>query len=336
VPFGVIGYKDRTSGHLYLRRIVDDKPDGELVVETRPTLGGISFAINKEEVLARIDLLQDGKTSAALLRSVDGGRSFAPASIIDLSAFDDEFHIVPGYPKPIVDKGGDFHVPIGLTSANEALAINFVVREQTLVEAIRVAGRSVKTDLEVFPSTVGSKDSYGNGISDGHGLIMVMSTDDGRLFSSNSSAGGIYFPPSAMLNHEMPLIAAFSASECYSSGLKQNMVSMDYLFIEANDRGHPVTPRVHFETWDMPLPLPKAVARAEGSRIELTIQSDCDLEPGKVMVAFDDPSVKVTKIDIIDLRTAVIETNMPHPKGKVLSYDVLTLFHRHHGEAVVQ
>jgi len=334
--FGVLGYKDRVSGHLYLRRIDGDSIGQEIVVETGQTLGGISLAIHEDEVLARVDLLKDGKVSPALIRSVDGGRTFAPAELIDLSAYEDEFQIVPGYPKPIVDKGGDFHVPLGMTSTNEALAINFVVREQALVEAIRVDGENVKTDLEVFPSTVGSKTSYGNGISDGHGLIMVMLTDNGRLFSSNSSAGGIYFPQSAMLNHEMPLITTFTASECYSSGLKPNMVSMDYLFIEANDRGDPVTPRVHFETWDMPLPVPQAVARAVGSRVELEVQSDCDLEPGKVRVAFDDPTVTVAKIEIVDLRTAVIETNAPNLRGKVLAYDVLTLFHRHHGEVVVQ
>ena len=334
--FGVLGYKDRKSGGIFLRRVEKKSLGREVAIKVGTTLGGISFAIHGDKVVARVDLLNDGKVTPALVNSEDGGRTFSPAEAIDLSAYADEFQTVPGYPKPIVDKGGDFHVPLGLSSTTEALSVNFVVREKTLVEAIRVKGVNSKTDLEVFPSTVGSKNSFGNGISDGHGLIMVMSTEDGRLFSSNSSAGGIYFPPSAMLNHEMPLIAAFSASECYSSGVKPNMVSMDYLFLEANDRGDPVTPRMHIETWDMPLPLPKATAKATGAKVRLEIQADCDLEPGKVRIAFDDPAVVVTKVDINGLRTAVIETNAANLKGKILAYDVLTLFHRHHGEVLVQ
>ena len=53
-------------------------------------------------------------------------------------------------------------------------------------------------------------------------------------------------------------------------------------------------------------------------------------------IAFDDPAVVVTKVDINGLRTAVIETNAANLKGKILAYDVLTLFHRHHGEVLVQ
>jgi hypothetical protein len=333
--YAILGYKDRKTGKTYLRRIQNASMDEEIEVEAEQTLGGISIAVSDEKVVARVDLLVDGRISPALIMSTDGGRTYSPPKAVDLNAFTGEFETLPGYARPIVDKGGDFHVPIGLTSQSEALSLNYVVREDALVEAIRVPGVGRETDLEVFPSTVGGRDSFGNGVSDGHGLIMVMSTADGRLFSSNSSAGGIYFPPSVMLNHEMPLVAAFSASECYSSGLKPNMVSMDYLFIEANDRGEAVTPRVHIETWDMPLPFPKAVARAEGSRVYLDVQADCDLEPGKVRVAFDDPAVVVTKLEVPDLRSAVIETNTSDMKGKVLAYDVLTLFHRHHGEAII-
>lgn len=335
-PFGILGYKDRSSGKLFLRRIEKGLPGKETRVDVGETLGGISFAIHGDRVLARVDTVKGGKASPTLIESTDGGRTYAQAKAIDLSAYDDEFRTVPGYPKPIVDKGGDFHVPLGLTSAKEALSLNFLVRENALVEAIRVDGINSKTDLEVFPSTVGSRSSFGNGVSDGHGLIMVMSTDDGRLFSSNSSAGGIYFPHRAMLNHEMPLITAFAASECYSRGEKPNMVSMDYLFLEANERGDPVTPRLHFETWDMPLPLPKATAKSSGMKVKLSIKTDCDLEPGKTRFAFDDPAVTITDVKITDLRSAVIETDTADLKGKTLAYDVLTLFHRHHGEVVVQ
>jgi hypothetical protein len=334
-PFGVLGYKDRKSGRVYLRRIEKGVPGPEVAVADG-TLGGISFAISDDEVLARVDLLRKGKPVPALLQSSDAGRSYSKPEPIDLSGLQDGFETVPGYARPIVDKGGGFHVPLAMTDQKEALAVNYLVRENALIEAIRVRGVTKAVSVEVFPSTVGSKTSFGNGVSDGHGLIMVLSTQDGQLFSSNSSAGGIYFPPAALLNYEMPLIAAFSASECYSSGQKPNMVSMDYLFLEANDVGDPVSPLLHFETWDMPLPLPQATARAKGARVELNIHADCDLEPGKVRIAFDDPAVTVTNVAVTGLRSAVIETRAADIKGKVLAYDVLTLFHRHHGEVVVQ
>ncbi|PVM89722.1 hypothetical protein DDF62_11490 [Caulobacter radicis] len=332
-PFGVLGYKDRASGKLYLRRIEGGKLGEEQVV-AEEALGGVSFAIYGDEVLARVDLLKSGQPVPALIRSSDGGRRYSKPEPIDLSGLKG-FTPAPGYAKPIVDKGGSFHVPLALNDRDEALAVNYVVAEKALVEAIRVKGLTRKVAVEVFPSTIGGRNSFGNGVSDGHGLIMVLSTEEGQLFSSNSSAGGIYFPPSALLNYEMPLVAGFSASECYSAGQKANMVSMDYLFVESNDLGEPISSRLHFETWDMPLPLPQATATASGSKVELKIQADCDLEPGKVRIAFDDPAVTVTDVTIKDLRSAVIETDARDVKGKVMSFDVLTLFHRHHGEVVI-
>lgn len=335
-PFGFLAYKDRQSGELFLVRLQGDEIGKPVAVRAKECLGGISLAIFRDEILARIDMLVDDRPTPALVHSTDGGLTFSEARPIDLSPIEDGFSPVPGFSKPIVDKGGGFHVPIAMTNGKEALALNFVVRENTLVEAIRVRGVTQSVSVEVFPSTVGSETSFGNGVSDGHGLIMVLSTEDGQLFSSNSSAGGIYFPPAALLNYEMPLVAAFAASECYSAGQKPNMVSMDYLFIEANDVGDPVSPRMSMETWDMPLPLPQATAIAKDTTIRLDIQADCDLEPGKVRFAFDDPAIAVTDVRISSLRRAEIDTNTRDLQGKRLAFDVLTLFHRHHGEVIVQ
>lgn len=334
-PFGVLSYKDRQSGQLFLLRVKGDDVSQPIAIDAKDCMGGVSFAIFGEEVLARIDMVVDDQLVPAVLHSGDGGLSYSEPRPIDLSPLEKGFEVVPGYSKPIVDKGGGFHVPIAMTNGKEALAVNLVVRENALVEAIRVRGVTKAVSIEVFPSTVGSETSFGNGVSDGHGLIMVLGTQDGQLFSSNSSAGGIYFPPAALLNYEMPLVAAFAASECYSAGQKPNMVSMDYLFIEANDVGDPVSPRMSMETWDMPLPLPQATAKANDTTIRLEIQADCDLEPGKVRFSFDDPAVTVTDVRITSLRAAEIDTNTHDLRGKRLAFDVLTLFHRHHGEVVV-
>lgn len=332
-PFGILGYKDRESGVLFLRRVEGGEMREEQVVTERETVGGISFAIVDDRVLARVDLLEDGRVVPALLTSEDGGKTYSEPVPIDLSAVDESFTARPGFQRPIVDKGGALHVPVAMGSRDEALALNHVVDADLLVEAIRVRGRIRKGELEVFPSTMGSGTTFGNGVSDGHGLIMALGTEEGLLFSSNSSAGGSHFPDAELLNHEMPLVADFSASECYSSGEKRNMVSMDYLFLEANAVGRPVSSDVYIETWDMPLPVPEAKATGKGGTVRLEILNDADLEPGKVTFAFDDPSIGITGVDIHDMRTATVHTDAEDLSGKTLTFDVLTLFHRHYGEA---
>lgn len=335
-PFGVLAYKSRESGQIVVRRVVGEEIGPEQTLVTEPTVGGASLAVFEDHVLARVDLLREGQLVPGTFASTDGANSFSEFEPIDISpALGQGFLARPGYQRPIVDKGGAFHVPVGLESASEALALNYVVASDILVEAIRVEGRLLKDELAVFPSTLGSGNTFGNGVSDGHGLIMVLSTDKGQLFSSNSSAGGSHFPEAQLLNHEMPLVCDFSASECYSSGLIPNVVSMDYLFVECNEAGRPVSGELYIETWDMPLPLPRAEARGVGNSVEIKILNDADLEAGKVTFGFDDPSVTITDVRIKSLREATVLTDREDLRGKTLTYEVLTLFHRHCGEVVV-
>ncbi|KPL86925.1 hypothetical protein [Herpetosiphon geysericola] len=91
----------------------------------------------------------------------------------------------------------------------------------------------------------------------------------------------------------------------------------------------------HYETWDMPLPLLQATAKSKGASVAITIQSDADVEPGKVVFNFDDPSIVIINSTITSLRTATLETNTPKLSGKKISFDVLTLFHQHYGEAMI-
>lgn len=333
--FGILTYKCRDTGRIYVRRIERGAVGAERLLDLGPTVGGASLAISRDRVLVRADKLQNGKITPVLIESTDGGVSFKEPVVIDLSEYDREFVVEPGTTAPIVDKGYGLHAPVYGTSGKEAVALNYVLAKNALVEAIRVPGRLPRGSLEVFPSTLGSRNTYGHGVSDGHGLIMVLETE-GRLYSSNSSAGGIHFPEAALLNHEMPLIAAFDSSECYSSGLKPNYVSMDYLYIEADTEGRPISPILHLETWDMPLPVPRAKAVSRGSEVVLTVLNDADLEPGKVVFDFNDPTINILDVKISDLRNAVITTDAKHLAGKRLSYDVHTLFHRHFGETVVE
>jgi len=335
-PFGVLTYKCRDTGRIFVRRLAGSEMGPEKVVTDVSTSGGMSLAITGDDVLCRFDEIRDGRLVPTLITSSDGAQTFGDPSQIDIASITDQgFEVRPGYQKPIVDKGGALHVPIGLQSQDEAMMANLAYASDLLVEAIRVKGRLRKGELEVFPSTLGSGNTFGNGVSDGHGLIMALCTEDGHLFSSNSSAGGSHFPEAQLLNHEMPRVATFSASECYSSGLIPNFVSMDCVFVEANDVGRPLSGEVFIETWDMPLPIPRAEARADGNRVNVHILNDADLEPGKVTFSFDDPSLRIEKVDIVDLRNATVTTDRPDLTGKTLTYDVLTLFHRHYGETVV-
>lgn len=335
--YGFLAYKDRDSGRVFGRRVHRGRLEGEQVLLDEPTVGGMSVAVFEDDVVGRVDLLRDGQLIPAFLLSHDGGRTFEGPNEIDLSVVvRDNFVARPGFQRPIVDKGGSFHMPIGMESTSEALLLNFVMASDLLVEAIRVPGQLRKGDLEVFPSTLGSGNTFGNGVSDGHGLIMVLNTEEGLLFSSNSSAGGGHFPEAKLLNHEMPLVAEFSASECYSSGHKPNVVSMDYLFVEANGVGRPISGELFVETWDMPLPEPRATAKAKGKTVAVSILNDADLEPGKVTFDFDDPGVAILDVSVHDLRSATVRTNRADLRGKTISFDVLTQFHRHYGEALIE
>ncbi|WP_044238160.1 hypothetical protein [Chondromyces apiculatus] len=332
--FGLLSYKCRKSGRLFWRRVADGEVGPERELKLGQVLGGLSFSAYKDDVVARADLLVDGKIIPVLLKSTDAGESFGPPSQIDMSSYDAGFEVAPGYTRPVVDIGGNFHAPILASNGKESVALNYLINEGALVEAIRVTGTSPTGSLEVFPATVGHPGAHGDGTTDGFGLIMVLGTE-GQLFTSNSSAGGIFFPRSTQLNHEMPLVAAFGATECYGSGLKPNFVSMDYIYIEADARGEPVSATAHLETWDMPLPIPKATAKSDGSRVELSVISDADLEPGKVNFRFSDPSINVLDVKVTGLRTAIVDTDRANLKGTTLIFEVNTIFHRHYGEALV-
>ncbi|MGH9954375.1 MAG: hypothetical protein ACRD39_01785 [Nitrososphaeraceae archaeon] len=345
-PFSMLGYKCRKTDRLFIRRLQSGKLGPEVELKVGAVLGGITFGISGEKVLVRLDLLKNPKIVPALITSEDSGNTFSQVEPIDLSQYESDFDVVPGYTEPVVDVGGHFHAPIHVSNGKESRALNYVVRENALTEAIRVDGSSRISNLrlenqalsqsgqEVFPATLGNPNAFGNGITDGHGLIMVLSTE-GRLFSSNSSAGGIYYPEPALLNYEMPLIAAFASTECYTSGLKPNFVSMDYIYIEADSVGRPTSCDLHMETWDMPLPVPQVTAIGKGSQVDITSVADMDLEPGQVCFSFSDPSIRITDVKVTSLRTAMVNTDAKDLKGQTVRIDVDSLFHRHYAEAVI-
>jgi hypothetical protein len=86
----------------------------------------------------------------------------------------------------------------------------------------------------------------------------------------------------------------------------------------------------------MPLPVPLATAKAKGKSVAVAILNDADLEPGKVTFDFDDPGVAIVDVTVNDLRSATDRTDRSDLRGKRISFDVLTQFHRHYGEALIE
>lgn len=293
------------------------------------------WLFQNSDVVLRVDALDGERIVPMLARSSDSGASFGAFEPIELP-FDDSFRVIPSG-SPVVDHRGFFHVPLAVTDGKESVLLNAVL-DEALVEAIRLHGKLddySKIASERFPSKGGAT-RFGNGVTDGLGLIAVMESE-GRLFTSNSQASGIHFPHAKHLNHEMPKITAYDSSECYTSGLRANIVSMDYLYLEADpDTKLPYSGELHFETWEMPLPEPILTAKANETDVSVKIESDAHFYSGQTVFDFDDPAINITKVDFVDNRTVTISTDSALLVGKRLSFEARTLFYHHAGSVVVE
>jgi hypothetical protein len=108
------------------RRVVDGKIEAETRLKLGTTVGGISFAISNDTVLARVDLLESGKLIPALIQSTNAGRTFAKPQRIELSDYEEGFAVIPGFTRPVVDVGGYLHVPIHVGNGKESVALNYL------------------------------------------------------------------------------------------------------------------------------------------------------------------------------------------------------------------
>ena len=189
--------------------------------------------------------------------------------------------------------------------------------------------------MAVLPKSP-EKNLMGDGITDGLDIIAT-GLSQGKLFVSNSQAGGTHFPPKRLLNHEMPEIFSFRSTECcYTRAQVPNTVSMDYLFIEMDRNGDPVSQDLLFETWDMPLPIPQLTAKAKGNKVKVEIQKDAFFEEGKTIFSIDDPTVNIVSSSLVDNRSTVVEFDSNDLVRKVLSFEMKSLFYWHAGEATIE
>ncbi|MCK6525078.1 hypothetical protein L6R49_27045 [Myxococcota bacterium] len=314
--FVVVGWRDARTGDCVLSRLeADEGPSGwrQTTTTRLPAprgLGGPRLAISGDEVLVAVASWGRDGVQQALYRSTDAAGAFCEVpERLDAGTWGDGWQGAPALAAPVVDHRGNFHLPVLLRRGREIMTVN-VLPGDAVVEAIEAeAGHRAALSLAPFPKrddplpARATPSRFGDGRTDGLGLIMVLMAD-GRLYASNSQAGGRHFSAPARLNHELPHVAAFAATDCYTSGDRPHTVSMDYLWMEGDERGAPMGPTLHAETWGMPLPEPVVEVSRDGDRVRLRVVQDGFFYEGGTTVAADRPEVGVEALTLHGPREA--------------------------------
>jgi len=345
-PYGMLGVKSRATGDIWVTRfdIKSLKPETFSKLDVGPCLGGVDFAAWKNTVALRVDVLIDGQPVVHVAQSKSGLRKIGAFKAIEV----EDKGITGASPSMgamVVDRMGRFQVPIVVTRGEtsefilatlgeDAVSIGHIQNAMTL-PPVSVA-RFPKKDETDAVASVARDAASGNGVSDGLGLIATY-IDGGRLMASNSQAGGTHFPEDGMLNHEMPKVLLFKSSQCYTRpGAAANMVSMDYLYLEADQTGAPVPGGPFFDTWDMPLPEPVLAAKVKGKAVHLKIARDGWFIQGQTMFDIDNPLIKIVAVELIDGRTAVVKCDRPVPPGTSVRFVAQSRYYHHAAATTVR
>jgi hypothetical protein len=236
-PYGILAYKSRDTGKIYLRRIVGDEIGQERLLNSPPSIGGVDFGISGQTVIFRINVLSDGKVVPMSAVSNDGGETITDFTKIDLGdAPFTEFR--PANTATEIDRSGNIHIPIGAVQNDDFHLIDCVPGKVATDAIVTKKNTHNFEAFGPFPSTGGKTVfegiSVGDGITDGDGIIISV-VSDGRIFASNSQSGGTSYPQPAQLNYDMPKAACLKGTQCFTKGVRSNTVSMDYLLLEADD-----------------------------------------------------------------------------------------------------
>lgn len=333
--FGLITYKCRDTGVCYVRTFVDGALGEEVVLSERSCIGGIDFCIGAEEAIFRMNALNENQLVPAIARTKGHTLEIPQFKPLDFGDFEAD-QVLPVNAAVTMDHLGTIHVPVEVQRGDYRYLLNFIPVDDHVVEAMRLEGGGQFTML-AFPKkeTMTTALGRGDGVSGGLGII-ASGTQYGDLFTSNSQTAGIHFPSAKPINHEMPHMFAFAATECYTRGVKANMVSMDYLFLEANGNGDPESPVLMLETWDMPLPQPTLQASSlEKGVISLEIGKDGLFFEGKTTFELSDPSIQILSAEILDSHNANLTVDRQDFEGVVVSFEMKDLFYFHAGRAVI-
>ncbi|UVL48316.1 hypothetical protein LOY57_11130 [Pseudomonas moraviensis] len=333
--FGLITYKCRSSGKMFVRSMdVSGRVAPERELSDQLVLGGADFAIHENQVMLHVDSMFDGELIPNFAISVDQGNNFSAFSPVDLNGFKPDL-VIPTSSPVARDYHGNFHIPIAVMKDGRQHL--FDVHGGDAVEAMVLDGRGFGYNLLVFPKSPKATDilGKGDGVTDGIGIIAT-TISEGKLYISNSQAGGYHYPMERAVNHDMTQMFAFRATECcYTRAQNANMVSMDYLFLESNDDGDPLSNSLWLETWDMPLPQPELVASSVGGIAIVKIIKDAWFESGKTTFVFSDPKVNILDIKFIDGREVEIATDAANLTGMKVTFDMRNFYYWHQGSALI-
>lgn len=333
--FGLLTYKCRSPGKVFVRSVDAAGIVGaerELIAPA--CLGGADFAIHNDDVLLHVDAVVAGQLVPMTASSSDRGATFSQFTTVDMNGFVPNA-VIPAASPISRDYHGNFHIPVAtLKDGKQHL---FDVHSGDAVETMVLDGNGYGYNLLVFPKSPQAADllGRGDGLTDGIGIIATTILN-GKLLISNSQAGGFHYPKERSVNHDMTQMFAFRATECcYTGAQNANMVSMDYLFLETNDDGDPLSNTLWLETWDMPLPLSVLCATANGNIVTVKIEKDAWFESGKTTFKLSDPKIKITDVRFMDGREAMVICDTNDLVGKRISFDMKNFYYWHAGTATI-
>lgn len=336
---GLLSYKCRETNSIYLRTFDPTTltVGPEIHLRVSGSLGGADIVCFGGRCFVRIDVVEEGKVRPLFATCTVSDLSSISLSALNLGGVPyDEIH--PTMCRSFVDHTGSYHTILLATHGHEQSIIDVISNDDLAIAAITLPGGIEGASAEAFPKKPGIiqgfRPGFGDGVTDGNGII-ISGSAKGNLYSANSQSGGYSYPDAGLLNHEMPKIFAFRTTQCYTRGAAANVVSMDYVFIEADDKGTPVDSTIWLETWDMPLPLPVVRAASAGNSITLAIQKDGWFLPGKTTVGFSDLSVSVVSTKLADDRTLEILVDRPPRSGSTVTFETKNEFLHHAGQATI-
>jgi hypothetical protein len=334
-----LSYKCRETNSIFLRTINPTTlaVGPEISLRVAGSLGGADVVCYNSRCFIRVDVMEETR-----VRPLFGTCTVNDLSNVNLSPLNldgvpyDEIH--PTMCRSFVDYTGDYHTILLATHGHAQSILDVMPHDDLAVAAITLPGGIDGASAEAFPKKPGAaidfRPGFGDGVTDGNGII-ISGSAKGDLYSANSQSGGYSYPEAGLLNHEMPKIFAFRTTQCYTRGAAANIVSMDYVFVEADDQGNPVDSTIWLETWDMPLPLPDVRAVSAESSVTLSIQKDGWFLPGKSMVSFSDLAVSVRSTKLVNDRTLEISVDRPPRSGSKISFETRSEFLHHAGQVTI-
>ncbi len=335
--FGLLSYKSRESGKLYIRAMSNDKIGPERIIDAPETVGGLDFAIAESQIVFRINAIIDGRVVPMMATSKDNGESLTDFEPLDLTETPFK-EFLPANTPVQLDHLGNPHIPVGAVDDSSFHLLDFIpghVVTDSLVVDKQIRNHELLMAFPKKPDKVVNSLGVGNGLTDGAGIIAT-AISAGKIFSANSQSGGTHYPDPAFLNYDMPRVFALKATPCYTRGARPNTVSMDYLFIESDDDGTAISQNLWLETWDMPLPAPVAQAFSSRNTIIVELQNDGFFYPAGSTFTINDPAIQITNVRLEGERKAVVTCDSADLKGREITFESRNTFYYHSGTALVE